>query len=51
MNFKIKIRKSWGELNPNTRIRESKKAYDRKKERKQLEREYLIEQGRMEFYN
>lgn len=39
---KIKIRRTWGNLNPVTRVKESKKNYNRnkvKKETKDLEKE------------
>ncbi len=36
---KVKIRKSWGILNPRTRVIDSKKKYDRAKAKKELRRD------------
>jgi hypothetical protein len=37
MNKKIKIRKSWGDLNPATKIVPDKKKYSRKEKHKHFE--------------
>ncbi len=39
----VKTRKSWGNLNPVTKVVESEKRYDRAKEKKQVRRDFECE--------
>lgn len=36
---KVKVRKYWGELNPSTRVRGSRKVYNRAKEKEKTRKE------------
>lgn len=44
---KIKIRRSWGNINPGTKIKESDKAYNRKKHDKFMKK--VIKEGLDEY--
>jgi hypothetical protein len=41
----LKVRKTWGELNPTTKVEESEKKYNRNKEKRNVRREYFECEG------